>query len=40
LHIANKKSIMGTNTNSLLSNFLGLSAFFIMAAAILLLVFL
>ena len=40
LHIANKKSIMGNNTNSLLSNFLGLSAFFIMAAAIGLLVFL
>ena len=40
LHIANKKSIMGNNTNSLSSNFLGLFAFFIMATAVGLLVFL
>lgn len=35
LHIANKKSIMGKNTNGLISNLLGVVAFVVMAGAVL-----
>jgi Mn2+/Fe2+ NRAMP family transporter len=40
LHISNNKEIMGENTNSRLSNVLGITAFFIMSIAAIALLYL